>query len=162
MATEANRVPPTETTPEAHTSATATATGTGTGTATRYLVALDGSEHGSKAFETATKLASPGDVLFLTTVVSKSSKEDSRSRLREQATTLLSKYCDRAKELGYHYEPVILEGDARELLCQAVEDRSINVLVVGTRGLGTIKRMFLGSVSNYCVQHASCDVIVAK
>jgi hypothetical protein len=52
---------------------------------------------------------------------------------------------------------------------------------VGTRGLGTIKRytsivfiisrialtcffhrMLLGSVSNYCVQHASCDVIVAK
>lgn len=35
---------------------------------------------------------------------------------------------------------IILEGDPKDRICRAVEEMNINLLVVGSRGLGQIKR----------------------
>lgn len=34
------------------------------------------------------------------------------------------------------------------------------MIVMGSRGIGTIRRTFLGSVSDYCVHHAHIPVAV--
>lgn len=36
---------------------------------------------------------------------------------------------------------MILEGDPKEMICQAVEQNHVDLLVVGSRGLGMIKRL---------------------
>ncbi|XP_028757907.1 universal stress protein A-like protein isoform X2 [Neltuma alba] len=54
------------------------------------------------------------------------------------------------------------EGDPRTAICDAVEKHNIDLLVLGERGLGTIKRALIGSVGSYCLQNAKCPVLVVK
>ncbi|KAG8376859.1 hypothetical protein BUALT_Bualt09G0107700 [Buddleja alternifolia] len=53
-------------------------------------------------------------------------------------------------------------GDAKDMICQAAEQLHVDLVVLGSRGLGAIKRALLGSVSNYCVHHVPCPVLVVK
>jgi nucleotide-binding universal stress UspA family protein len=41
-----------------------------------------------------------------------------------------------------------------------VENLKADVLVIGSRGMGAMKRAFVGSVSDYCVNHCHTAVIV--
>ncbi|OMO81911.1 Universal stress protein A [Corchorus olitorius] len=56
----------------------------------------------------------------------------------------------------------VIEGDARNVLCEAVEKHHASMLVVGSHGYGAIKRAVLGSVSDYCAHHAHCSVMIVK
>lgn len=47
---------------------------------------------------------------------------------------------------------------AGESLVAAAEEASL--LVVGSRGLGHVQQVVIGSVSRYCVDHARCPVVV--
>lgn len=59
-------------------------------------------------------------------------------------------------------ETEILEGDAAKSLCQYAEGHDIDLIVIGSRGLGGIKKLVLGSVSQKVVEHAECAVLVVK
>jgi nucleotide-binding universal stress UspA family protein len=54
-------------------------------------------------------------------------------------------------------------GDADdEILRHCEEYDDIGLLVMGSRGLGPIKRRLMGSVSESVVRHSSCPVLVAR
>lgn len=52
----------------------------------------------------------------------------------------------------------VIEGDAAIALVGVA--RTADYLVVGTRKKNALERALLGSVSHYCVRHASCPVVV--
>jgi nucleotide-binding universal stress UspA family protein len=52
----------------------------------------------------------------------------------------------------------VAEGPPAQVLLKAAADA--DMLVVGSRGHGTFAGMLLGSVSQHCVQHAPCAVVV--
>ncbi len=56
----------------------------------------------------------------------------------------------------------VLQGDPGAAICQLATELSARAIVVGSRGRGGLKRVFLGSVSDYVVRNAPCSVIVTK
>ncbi|MFD0274268.1 universal stress protein [Kitasatospora sp. NPDC127111] len=53
------------------------------------------------------------------------------------------------------------EGTPAWVLLAAAKERA-SLLVVGHRGLGGFEGALLGSVGQYCVQHAPCPVVVVR
>ncbi|GJT50267.1 universal stress protein PHOS32-like protein [Tanacetum coccineum] len=67
---------------------------------------------------------------------------------------------------------IVKDHDMKERLCLEVERLGLSVVIMGSRGFGTAKRGFtakegllgkkLGSVSDYCVHHCVCPVVVVR
>lgn len=53
-------------------------------------------------------------------------------------------------------------GDARDVICVAVEKLRADILVMGSHDYGFFKRALLGSVSEHCATHVKCPVVVVK
>ena len=60
----------------------------------------------------------------------------------------------------YVCEWIVLAGSQSKFLCFPSLCNSANALVVGTRGRGKVKRMFLGSTADFLIHHAHCTVCV--
>ncbi len=59
-------------------------------------------------------------------------------------------------------ETLVENGDIGPTLCALADERSADVIVVGSRGHGAIRRALLGSVSTHLVNHAPCPVVVVR
>ncbi|KAL5795710.1 hypothetical protein ACOSQ2_000530 [Xanthoceras sorbifolium] len=59
-------------------------------------------------------------------------------------------------------ERVVGCGEAKDVICGVVEKLKADTLVIGSHGYGFIKRVLLGSVSDYCAKHVKCPVVIVK
>ncbi|RWR90946.1 Universal stress protein A [Cinnamomum micranthum f. kanehirae] len=60
---------------------------------------------------------------------------------------------------------IVKDHDMRERLCLEVERLGLSAVIMGSRGIGASKRAAkgrLGSVSDYCVHHCVCPVVVVR
>ncbi|XP_011079191.2 universal stress protein PHOS32-like [Sesamum indicum] len=60
---------------------------------------------------------------------------------------------------------IVKDHDMKERLCLEVERLGFSALITGSRGAGVLRKSTkgkLGSVSDYCVQHCSCPVVVVR
>jgi nucleotide-binding universal stress UspA family protein len=79
---------------------------------------------------------------------------DSRSSLADTILEVLGEHPD------VEVSTAVLEGHPAPVLIKASSDASL--LVVGSRGHGAFTGMLLGSVSEHCVSHATCPVVVVR
>ncbi len=59
-------------------------------------------------------------------------------------------------------EQVTRTGDAGPAICRLAEEIAADVVVVGSRGRGALKRALLGSVSTHITSNAPCPVVVVR
>jgi nucleotide-binding universal stress UspA family protein len=108
-------------------------------------------DDGREALKAAAKLARAGGVRLraITVVSPEESTEQPRAQLRAAVD-------DVAKDLEVEVEVVV--NDAAEGLVDA--SRTLDMLVVGSRGLAPRRAAMAGSVARHVVQHAACPVLV--
>jgi nucleotide-binding universal stress UspA family protein len=82
--------------------------------------------------------------------------EDEHLRLRHAAQLAAEKL----REAGLSVSQVVEEGEPKEVLIRKARDWNVDTLFIGSRGLGRVERLLLGSVSSACVVHAPCTVEV--
>jgi nucleotide-binding universal stress UspA family protein len=63
---------------------------------------------------------------------------------------------------GTSVEGLVLRGRAASEIIDAARDFRADLVIVGSRGHGSIASLLLGSVSSEVVDHASCPVLVAR
>jgi len=134
------------------------------------VVGIDGSETGRLAAGWASDEARlRGDGLRLVSAWSipattflageMGTTEDLAAELAQGAREALAA-ARREVDPGLAVETVAVEGQAASVLLEASEDADL--LVVGSRGLGGFRGLLLGSVSQQCVAHARCPVVIVR
>lgn len=149
---------------------------------TKILIALDGSEHSMKAAKYGIDIASKfgSEIVLLSVVPSKISHGDSSGMFGFVSESYLKKYKDEAE---VWFNQILQDSMKKEnpdgqnriktkvvttpvsivaaILDYAIKEK-VNLIIVGTRGTGGIKRMLLGSVASGVVTYAHCPVMVIK
>mmetsp|Transcript_2781 Transcript_2781/g.5516 ORF Transcript_2781/g.5516 Transcript_2781/m.5516 type:complete len:193 (-) Transcript_2781:398-976(-) len=94
------------------------------------------------------------------------------NELRKQAVSKGTKYlhqaAKKAKSLGFVPDEMkLLEGkpsmaSAKHALLEYTKQTQPSMLICGSRGLGAMGRMFLGSTSDFLVHSCDCTVMIVK
>ena len=122
----------------------------------KILVGIDGSEHSKNALREAINVAQKfsGSIKVLT--VYKRGMDKEAEEILEEAEQLLKK-----EKIDYSLSSILGSNPSRALVDTA-EHENFDLIVVGSRGLGSAVAFLLGSVSRGVVSKAHCDVLVIK
>lgn len=90
--------------------------------------------------------------------------KDYVTRIRENDERMLGEALKRSKALapGAVITSKLLLGGAAEVIIGEAEKGGFDLVVIGSRGLGGIKELFLGSVSHEIVEKSKVPVLIVK
>ncbi|HSL01608.1 MAG TPA: universal stress protein [Rubrobacteraceae bacterium] len=147
---------------------------------TKILLAMDGSEEAHLALQTATDLAKrtgselhvvyveAASYVFPTTDWESLGGEDSLpTRMDEVAKETAKSKVDKQVQIVREADGEIAGAHARvgypdAEIVDLAEDLGAGLIVMGSRGLGGLRRALIGSVSDSVVRHAHCPVMVVR
>uniref|UniRef100_A0A6V3JQ06 UspA domain-containing protein n=1 Tax=Lotharella globosa TaxID=91324 RepID=A0A6V3JQ06_9EUKA len=90
-----------------------------------------------------------------------------RTQAKEKASKNLRKYSQQMENLGRKPDNLVVmlaepQEKAKYALLKYVEKVKPDFLVCGSRGMGAMGRMLLGSTSDFLAHSASCSVVIVK
>jgi nucleotide-binding universal stress UspA family protein len=140
----------------------------------KILIAVDGSDHALHAIEAIAKMAkssldlevimlcvSPEPIFYgdYTASTIRSIEEDQK----KHQSTILTQAMDYAKSLGIKVgEPARADGVVANEIVRVAQDRQVDQIAMGTRGMGAVGSMVMGSVAQRVVHQASVPVLLVK
>lgn len=135
----------------------------------KIMVATDGSENAADAIHHAAKLAQmtgAREVMVLHVCPACTPELDPDSKNRDLANDIVAHAEAIVSKEGISVKP-ILEMDyppeeVGEAIAEIAKRESVDLLVLGNRGLSEFKGILLGSVSHKVLQRAACPVLVIK
>ena len=148
----------------------------------KFMVAVDGSEHGWKALDLATNLANNSDAeLVIVHVVPYEplpegleqfaeiegvSVEDLRARHLENRTIgdrIASEAEARARKNGLDRVTThVAEGNPANQIVELAQTERTEMIFLGSRGLGDVKGLLIGSVSHKVMNLSPCTCVAVK
>ncbi len=133
------------------------------------LVPVDGSEGADKAVEKAVDLAQATGAtihfLYVANINQLAINACLSDAILEAVTKAGKVILERAKSMvpadvncDLHSET----GSPAVVILDFAEDNDADLIVMGSRGLGVVKGVLLGSVSQYIIEQSQCPVLVVK
>lgn len=115
----------------------------------KVLIATDGSDTASKAVAVGADVAKAVGATVLLLHVGDSA--DGEKIL-----------ADTAKGIKGNVETKTVDGDPADRILDVAESESVDLIVIGNKGMTGAKRFLLGSVPNAISHHATCNVLIVK
>jgi nucleotide-binding universal stress UspA family protein len=123
---------------------------------TKILVATDRSREAQQAATTAADLAnSTNSELHVVHVGFEQKRDEAQEELEEEVDMIRE---SGAQEINAHLE----FGVPDTAIIVLAEELGAGLIVMGSRGLGGVRRALMGSISDSVVRHAHCPVLVVR
>lgn len=82
--------------------------------------------------------------------------------LLEKAQKIMKKAKLKAAKNGILFFDKVSYGDEGKRIVEIAQKNNFDMIVIGSRGMGAAKEMFLGSTSNYVIHKSKKPVLIAK
>lgn len=99
---------------------------------------------------------------FVTPSYSARERSEWRRSYQETAATGLTKFLAPYRDIGVRWKTFVRQGDPRSVVLAAAAWRNADLIAVGTHGRSGIAHALIGSVAEWIVTTATCDVLVAR
>ncbi|XP_045216251.1 universal stress protein Slr1101-like [Mercenaria mercenaria] len=141
------------------------------------MIAMDCSKHANYAFKCFVEnIYRDGDNVIMahcvehganlpTTMLKADNADELESLMKEHEQKLTETFKSIDELANSHNIKHTLEciyGSPGEALVKAAEQQNVDMIIVGSRGHGTIRRTVMGCTSDYIVHHAHVPVMVCK
>jgi nucleotide-binding universal stress UspA family protein len=131
----------------------------------RLLLAIDGSPQSDRAVQCLERLPLPPGQACTVLHVLQPVMESGDVRIPQRlaaAERLVETAAATLARAGYEADPLVHDGHPAQQILHVARSRSVDLLVVGARGLSGIQEFLLGSVSGRVLQYAPCSVLIAR
>ena len=136
----------------------------------KILLASDGSENAGRAAKEAAKLAKKLSSQIILTYITGTPPQsklvkanfDVHSILIEDAEEKIKDTISTLKEDNIPYTLKVAIGDPADEIIRTASKEEAELIILGSRGLGTIKGVVLGSVSQKVTHNAECPVMIVR
>ncbi|MCH9657954.1 universal stress protein [archaeon] len=135
----------------------------------QILVPLDGSPNSFRGLDAAIQMARESHStitgLYVLEMVRPQTNEPImplEKMLLERAQDIMKKAKLRAAQKGILFFDRISYGDDGKRIVDIARRKDFDLIVIGSRGMGAAKEMFLGSTSNYVLHKSKKPVLVVK
>ena len=133
------------------------------------LVPVDGSDGSDKAVTRAIEMAeiygAKLNFLYVANInqlaISSSLSQAILEAVKKAGQTILER-AENMLPIGIEHEKILEIGSPAAVILEMEENLNIDLIVMGSRGLGVVKGVLLGSVSQYIIERAKCPVLVIK
>lgn len=141
----------------------------------KILVATDGSRHSDKAMKAVKdlmKLNSDLDVTVLcvteipNNLFNLNNPEMTPTSFEYSSAETVKKILASAEEFfrmdGFQVRTLSKYGHPATVICEVAQYEGFDLIAVGSRGLGAVKGLFMGSVSSKVAHMSTCPVLIVK
>jgi nucleotide-binding universal stress UspA family protein len=138
---------------------------------TNIMLAVDGSEHGYHAAKHTGDMARAFKVNTVEIInvlepvasyLSEFHKEQAFEQHLKHGEAILQKAAEMVGTIPGTVHTEVLIGSPAEEIIKMAADRKVDLIVMGSRGLGTLVGLLLGSQINKVISHAHCPVLVVR
>ncbi len=130
----------------------------------KILIPIDGSDKSMQAArhgaELAAKIGASITLIHVIPILPVDIRSLVMDKVNAQGQELLDKAARDLNKYKVHIKTEMITGHPADAICRKVKASKYDLIIMGSRGLSTVKGYLMGSVSGAVTSHSSCPVLI--